>query len=195
MKTLRNTTIVALIVLTLLGIYFGSVRSFIKGRKYIDALGEKKQITSVEEFKSVFKEVLEYKAPLSDDEIVKFISGDVIDMISGGKQQEEVVRELLSFIEEYIDEKDAIHLLNTGRSYHFLWIQYGQKEEDFKKAEEYYTKVLDFAPKLPPALYGILDLYRASGNAEKAKEYGERILKLWPEDTRVIDLLQHIEIQ
>lgn len=193
MKILRNTILIALIVLALLGIYFGSVRSFIKGRKYIDALGKKGQIASVEDFKNVFKEVLGYKAPLSDDEVVKFVSGDIIDMISGGKQQEEVVRQLLSFIEEYIDEKDAIHLLNTGRSYHFLWIQFGQKEEDFKKAEEYYKKVLSFAPKLPPALYGILDLYRARGDAENAKIYADKILELWPEDTRVIELLKVIE--
>lgn len=192
-KIIRNLILITLIVLALLGIYFGSVRPFIKGWKYIDALGKKGQIASVEDFKNVFKEVLDYKAPLSDDEVVKFVSGDIVDMISGGKQQEEVERELLSFIEEYIDEKDAIHLLNTGRSYHFLWIQFGQKEEDFKKAEEYYKKVLNFAPNLPPALYGILDLYRAGGDVEKTKEYGERVLKLWPEDVRVVELLKIIE--
>ena len=192
-KIIRNIVITALIVLALLGIYFGSVRSFIKGEMYINALGKKREITSVEDFKNVFKEVLDYRAPLSDDEIVKFISGDIVDMISTGKQEEEVVRQLLSFIEDYIDEKDVIHLLNTGRSYHFMWINYGQKEEDLKKAEEYYKKVLSIAPKLPPALYGMLDLYRASANAEKAKEYGERVLKIWPEDGRIVELLKTIE--
>ncbi|MDP2703733.1 MAG: hypothetical protein Q8P01_00675 [bacterium] len=193
MKILRNIILIALITLALLGIYFGSIRSFIKGQKYISALGKKAEITSVEGFKSVFKEVLDYKAPLSDDEVVKFVSGDIVDMASNGKQQEEVLRELVAFIEGYIHEDDVIHLLNTGRTYHFMWIQYGQKEEYFKKAEEYYKKVILIAPKLPPALYGILDLYRARGDAEKAKEYGERILKLWPEDTRVVELLKTIE--
>lgn len=193
MKTLRNIILISLIILALLGIYFGSIRSFIKGQKYIKALGKKAEITSVEDFKNVFKEVLEYKAPLSDDEVVKFVSGDIVDMASNGKQEEEVLRELVAFIEGYIHEDDIIHLLNTGRTYHFMWIQYGQKEEYFKKAEEYYKKVIKIAPKLPPALYGMLDLYRASENTEKVKEYGERILKLWPEDTRVVELLKTIE--
>ena len=182
-----------LILLAILGIYFGSLRSFIKGQKYIQALGKKGEITSVEDFKNVFREVLEYKAPLSDDEIVKFISGDIVDMASGGKQEEGVMRELVAFIEGYIHEDDLIHLLNTARTYHFMWIQFGGKEEYFRKAEEGYTKVIALAPKLPPALYGMLDLYRASGNAEKVREYGERVLKLWPEDTRVVELLRTIE--
>lgn len=184
---------VLLIVLTLLGIYLGSWRTLVKGKKYIIALGGKGKISSVEQFKKIFGEVLEYRAPVSDDEIIKFIGGDVIDMISGNKQNEEVSRELLSFIEERIDKNDILHLLNTGRSYHFLWINHGRKDPDFQKAEEYYTKVLEKAPKLPPALYGMLDLYRVRENAEKIYEYGNRILEIWPKDERVSSLLETVK--
>ncbi|MDP3725089.1 MAG: hypothetical protein Q8R20_01300 [Nanoarchaeota archaeon] len=192
-KIIKNSIIILLIGGATAGIYFGSYRPLIKGQKYIAAIGKRKEVTSVESFKKIFTPALHYKAPLSDDEIVKFISGDIVDMASSGKQPEEVIRELLAFIEKYTDKDDVIHLLNTARTYHFMWIQYGGKEEYFKKAEEGYMKVLTLAPKLPPVLYGILDLYRASGNAEKVKEYGERILRLWPEDKRVITLLQTIQ--
>ena len=195
MKIIRNIILIILILLAFAGIYFGSFRSLVKGQKYIEALGKRKEITSVEAFKQIFTPPLEYKAPVSDDEIVKFISGDIIEMTSEGKQQEEVIRELVAFIEPYIHEDDVIHLLNTARTYHFMWIQYGGKEEYYKKAEEEYAKVLAIAPKLPPALYGILDLYRASGNTERVKEDGDRTLKIWPEDKRVMDLLKEMKKQ
>ena len=190
---IRNIFLTALIILALFGIYEGSFRSLTKAQKYIVALGKRRQIHSVEDFEKSFQEVLQYRARVSDDEIVKFIGGDVIDLISGGQQKEEVSRRLLSFVEKYSDEEDALHLLNIGRSFHFLWINYGQKEEDFQKAEAYYTKVLERGPRLPPALYGMLDLYRAKGDAEKVLEYGNRILALWPDDTRVITFLETIQ--
>ena len=193
MKTLRNIIIVALITLSLAGIYFGSVRAFIKGSKYIGALQKKNKITSVEGFEKAFRDTLDYKAPISDDELIKFISGDVIDMIAGQKQSEEVQRRLLAFIEGYMHERDVLHLLNIGRSYHFLWIQNGMKEEDFKKAEEYYGRVLEAAPNIPPALYGMLDLYRVTNNVEQAEIYAKRILELWPEDERVQKLFEVID--
>ncbi|MAF80267.1 hypothetical protein CL629_04300 [bacterium] len=192
-KVLKNAIILAVIVLAILGVYFGSIRAFIKGKRYIEALGRRGQIESTEEFRENWKYALDYRAPISDDEIIKFLSGDIVNMASAGEQPEEVMMSLISFIEEYIDQNDVLHILNIGRTYHFMWVNYEHKEEYYIKAEEYYEKVLEIGPKLPPALYGILDLYRVKGDAKNAKKYGEMAFELWPQDERLKEILEKIE--
>lgn len=60
----------------------------------------------------------------------------------------------------------------------------------------YITKkemVLSIGPKLPPVLYGLLSLYATKGDIANEKEVAETILKYWPQDTRVSDILKTIK--
>ena len=84
------------------------------------------------------------------------------------------------------------HLIILGQMYSVLWQKSG-KEEDFKKAEEYYLKAMEIGPKLPPVIYGLLDLERASGNNEKIKEISKIIFQYWPEDERVRQTIESVD--
>ena len=69
----------------------------------------------------------------------------------------------------------------------------GMKKDENKtfliKSEEAYRAALSIGPKLPPVLYSLLDLYRAKGEGEKLKEIGNVILKYWPDNPEIKDIL------
>jgi len=187
-KTSYCLIIIGMTVLT----YQGSFRTLVKGRKYIETIGRANSIKTVQQFEENLRDVLDYPAPVSDDEIVKFIGGDVINLVAKPGQSEEIGRELIRFVESYSDQKDVLHILNLGRAYHYLWVNH-KNPEDYKSAEKYYEKILVIAPKLPPVLYGMIDLYRVAGDREKTKEYAEKTLMYWPKDARLIDILEKIK--
>ena len=118
----------------------------------------------------------------------------MINIIAKKAQSEEVLREMITFLEGYSDKEDVLHLLNLGRIYHFMWIEHGRRQEYFNKAEGYYEETLKRGPKLPPALYGILDLYRVGENVKQTEIYANKILELWPEDKQTIELLKRIKL-
>jgi len=43
--------------------------------------------------------------------------------------------------------------------------------------------------------YNLLAIYREKGDVAKTKEYAEKILKLWPQDTSVKSLFDGIQTQ
>ncbi len=175
------------IILCVLSLYFGAYLPLQKARRYIEALQGARSVQSAPAFKENFRRVLDFNAPISDDEIVKFIQGDIITLVSKGIQPEEVSMDLVTFIEGYSDQEDVLHLVNLARLHHFLWLQF-RKDGYFEKSEAYYKKVLDIAPKLPPALYGMLDLYRVKEDGKKILEFSDKTLRYWPNDVRVIEL-------
>ena len=80
-----------------------------------------------------------------------------------------------------------------GQMHGVIWEKYGRKEEDFQKAEEYWQKAFAIGPKLPPVLYGMLNLYQAKSDQEKIKEISEIIIQYWPEDEKIKLLLSELK--
>lgn len=189
MSLLNKIIISALIILALLSIYFGSYLPFVKAKSYIDASRSLPNVKSVQEFMEIFDKPLNFYSPVGQEEIVKFLSNTTFDILANGKQSEEVARVLVNYVEPYLLQNNIRHLLAGGNFYFALWI-YGQKEDDFKKAEEYYQKTLAIGPTVPLPLYRLLDLYRSAGNQEKIKEIGEIILQYWPQDENVQKIIE-----
>lgn len=175
------------IVLALLFIYFGSILPLVKSRRFIVSLGEASSIKTIDEFQKNFDKPLNFYSPVGDEEIAKFLSTDILKAISQKEQPENVSRILVNYIEPYMFKNNVRHLIVLAQMYSVLWQKSG-KEDDFKKAKEYYKEALVIGPKLPPVLYGFLDLERAKGDKEKIKEISEMILKYWPEDKRLKNL-------
>jgi tetratricopeptide (TPR) repeat protein len=176
------------IILAILSIYFGSYLPLVKSRRFITALGSASSVKTINDFQKNFDNAFKFYSPVGDEEMAKFLSSDILRAISQKEQSEAASRALVNYIEPYMFKNNVRHLIVLGQMYFVLWQKSG-KEEDFKKAEEYYLKALAIGSKLPPVLYGLFDLERAAGNNEKAKEIGEKILKYWPEDERVRRLM------
>jgi len=75
-------------------------------------------------------------------------------------------------------------LFESGVAYHRL--------NDFKKAEDYFNRAYQIGSKLPPVLYSLIDLYARKGDVQKVKEIGQIILKYWPDDKNISDMVKSI---
>lgn len=165
-------------------IVYGSLLPFARSRRFIAALRSFSNIQSIEQFTAVFDSVFNFYAPVGDEEIAKFLSNDITNVVSQATVPEAPARMLTEYIDSHLFKDDVRHLLTSGQLYYFLWKRFG-KETDFQKSEEYFLKAHQIGPKLPPPLYALMSLYRDKGDKQKLTEIGQKILVLWPDDTVV----------
>ena len=190
---LKQTIIIILAVLAFISAYFGAYLPFARGRAYVAALRAAQSIRSLNEFEALFDRPLNFYSPVGDEEIAKFLGMDILNTITQVRP-EELNRVLVEYIEPHMLKNNVRHLIILGQMYSVLWREYGHKE-DYMKSEVYQRKALEIGPNLPPVLYGLLDIYQASGDDVKLKEIASEIVKYWPEDEGVQNVLQRINNQ
>jgi len=176
----KQIVIIIVIVLAALSIYFGSYLPFVKARAYISALQNTRNVRSVQEFKDNFDKALNLYSPIGQEEIVKFFSTDLGSQLTQPGQPEEILRALINYIEPHIFQNNVRHLIAMGRMYESMWTHY-KHDEDYKKAEEYYRKAYIIGPKLPPVLFGMINLYKNKGDDARVQEIAIIILQYWPD--------------
>lgn len=184
-KIIKNFPIVLLIVLAVAGIVFGAYAPLSRSMRYIKALTDIASVHTVEGFGQTFLPALTHWSPIGREEVVKFLANNIIEIVSQQNQPEVVARALVEFIEPHLFGNDVRHLLLGGSLRAILWQSYGRQEIDFEKAEAYYRAASAIGPKLPPPLYGLLELYRQKGDVEKAGLVGGQIITLWPDAFQV----------
>ncbi|OGG37512.1 hypothetical protein A2110_02930 [Candidatus Jorgensenbacteria bacterium GWA1_54_12] len=192
MKTFHKAIIGTLFILSLLSIYYGAYRPFVKSQMYLRAQRAAMLVHNTDEVERIFSEVFDYASPIGEEEIVKFSLEFVQNAMYAPDASEEAILDLLQYVEERIDERDIIHLVQMGNAYDALWRNTGN-EKYFTRAEEYYKKVLAAGPRLPQGLYSMFNLYGAAGMADELRAIAKRILAIWPEDERVQKVLKTIE--
>lgn len=180
--------VIAGCILAVLGIVYGAILPMNRSQKYINGLQTLSSVKTTQEFKDKFRPSLEHPSPIGDEEIPKFLANDILNIVNQNKN-EDVRRDLISFIEPYMDRGNVRHLLVMAQMYIVVW-QDSKKDADYAKAEEYLLEAKDIGPKLPPVLYTLINLYQAKGDKAKLKEVAQEILKYWPEDEQVKKLAQ-----
>lgn len=189
MPTIKKIILWILVVSGVLMIYFSAYLPFTKASKYINAVVRGQRIRSVDEFKELFDSVFGFYSPVGGEEMVKFLSNDILSIISQEQASEEVSRLLVEYIESKFFDNNVRHMITGMRAYEILWRRYN-KEEYFQKAESYFKKAYAIGPNLPPVLYPMLNLYYSHGDNEKAKGLAEEILRHWPQDERIKPFLK-----
>lgn len=185
----RYAIVVVGIVLASSAIVLGSILPLAKAQLYIDSARNVSQVRSMDQFRENFDAVLKFYSPVGDEEVAKFLGNEIFGAVSNPRQQEEVSRSLVGYIEPYFMKDNVRHLLLVGRMYYALWINF-KKESDFAKAEGYFKRAHELGPELPNPLYGLLDLYQKNGDDAKVQELAKEILALWPTDKRIQGLLK-----
>jgi hypothetical protein len=175
----KNLFIVFLLILAILSIYFGSYLPLAKSRLFIRALRTANEVKTTEQFKSHFDKVFSFYSPIGNEEVVKFLSSDIVNVVSQAAQNESVARELVSYIEPRLFLNNVRHLLVGAQLHSILWNNF-HRPEDLKKAEEYYLAAFKIGPKLPPVLFGLLELYRAAGDHKKYEDIAKLVVTYWP---------------
>ena len=172
-------------------VYFDAYLPYRKAHAFITALQNGQNVKSFDEFTVNFRRPLDMYSPIGQEEVVKYIANDIQNTVFQVKDKNEpVAKALIAFIEPYINITDVNHTLPMAGMYTGMWKYYGN-EEYFKKAEEYFLSIEKDNPNLPLSYYNLLALYREQGDMEKTKEYAEKILKLWPQDTSVKSILDN----
>ncbi len=187
---LKQFIIIVLIILAALSIYFGSALPVIKSTKFITGLQALSNVKSIGEFENVFDSVFNFYSPVGDEETAKFLGSDILNFVSQ-QQTEAASRALVDYIEPKLSKNNTRHLLMLAQMYAALWKKFHQ-EADYGSAEKYFLQARAIGPKLPPVLYGLLDLYQTKGDKEKVRGTAEEIIRLWPEDEKVKQALNDL---
>jgi hypothetical protein len=180
---IKNFLAVGIIILGLFFFISGSILPWSMARGYINALrlaGQGQE--SLDIFLKTFKKSLDYPSPIGKEEVVKFLSGDLKEMIAN--QEESVAKALVDFIEPYLFKDEVRHLLTKAEIYHMLWRRFN-KREDFIRAAEAYQEAGKIGINLPQPIYGLYNLFLEGGQKELANRVGKEILRLWPNETRI----------
>jgi len=189
-----STKIIAVILLILgvLSIYFGAYAPIVKARRYVSTINSLSTVSTVEDFENRFNKVFDFYSPIGGEEITKYLGTNIINIIGQGDQPELPMRALVNYIEPHLLQKNVMHLLIGAYAYQALWNYYGYQEDDFIRAGNYYKKAFEIGPKLPPVLYGLMEMYQIKGDVNGMKEMGSLILKYWPEDENVEQIISQI---
>ncbi len=192
---LKQFIIITLIIAAIFSIVFGAVLPWMKSSSYITALiGVRSGKTqTLDDFKAEFNRPLDFYSLIGDEEIVKFLGSDVISSAIAQNQQSPQIKQLVQLLADYIAPHllldDTRHILIGAQLYTTLW-QVSGDENSFQKSEFYYKKAYEIGPKLPPVLYGMLDLYKSKGDEVNAEKIRGEILKYWPDDESVKTILK-----
>lgn len=198
-KTIGLIIAVTLLLLAYLGSFLPMRKSaaFIRGLRTVEAAAAAGEITP-DLFERIMFQPLIAPSPIGQEELVRQATGMVLDVIqqSGGP---EGVERLINFAESFYTP-----IIERGRGTSFSQSLYvlglmhqtaAVKTRDGRYlavAQAYFEEGLRRGPDRPQFLYGLLDLYRMTGDFDRAREAGERILALWPSDERVRKALEEL---
>lgn len=189
-KIIAIIIIVAVVAL----LYFGAYLPLKKGQLYIGALKEmsSKQAKSVKDLNDIFRKVFDFYSPVGQNEALSAYLGVMLNVISQ-QDNKAVVDAIIGDVEKNVapvleaPEKAFNYwqsVYTMGLIYRVAAIKF-YDENYYQKALQTFKEGLEYSPNRPNLLYGLLDLYVARGDKEKAKEIGQIILKYWPKDNEV----------
>jgi hypothetical protein len=172
--------------------YYGSFLPLRKSQKLIMTMRSLENVSSAEEFKEVFSEVLDAPSPIGQEELVRHMANLLPPIIErNGRGNPDLVKVLVEYVESYFTPiidygkgmSFAQNLYLLGAMNELSFIQTGDPKY-LESAHRYFSKGLEIGPRRPQFLYGMFDIYRIQGNVPKAIETAETILSQWPDDER-----------
>lgn len=188
---MKKTVAFLLIVFSVGAVVFGAYLPFMKARLFIAAI--QTPIAGLERFRAVYDRVFTFPSFIGGEETVKFLASTIDGWVANEKDptKESAVRDLVAYIEPRIFSDNPRHLILMANIYNNLLIKYG-RQEDLDKIVDYHRRVLAIGPNLPHGLYGLFTVYYQAGMKAEAKDIGERILTLWPQDQQIREIISSL---
>ncbi len=185
----------------LLGIaYYGSYLPLQKSEAFIAALRRAPTFQSLQDFQSTFNEVLAMPSPIGQEELVRNLSNMVLNVISANGQNLDLTSNMVQYIEGHFRP-----IMESGRGMSFtqnLYVLGNINQLAFIKthdsryleaARQIYLAGYARGEKRPQFLYGLIDVYRLSGDANGILGVSGKVLALWPTDERVSQLVADVQ--
>jgi hypothetical protein len=157
------------------------------------------QATSLQDLEDKLSVPLDYPSPVGQEELVRNLANSVLSFVQAGAGASSTAA-LISYLNSYYDP-----ILERGRGMSFgqdVYLEGAVNELAFAEtgdqsylasALQWYKEAQTLGPNRPQGLYGLFDVYRASGDTTDAVAIGQKIVTNWPSDTRIQQALQQIE--
>lgn len=181
-------------------IYYGSYLPFKKSQSFIDVLRNMANMTSIEEIESSFSAVFAVPSPIGQEELVRHFANIALQTAQqSGRDNPELTKRLVAYLENAYDPiigrgrgmSFNQNLFLLGAINHVAFVQ-TQEKVYLDRAIELFEEGRSRSPHRPQFLYQLFDVYRLAGDQEKASEVGEKIIELWPNDTRIKSQLDEL---
>ncbi len=187
-QSLKYIIVLLGIVLAALALVYGSYLPLMKSQAYVTATMKLSSLHTVADLQDAFNVAFNVPGPIGGEEVSKFLESNILTILENQQSvSEPVARALVDYIVPHVYNNPR-QLITMAATYEWMWKQYGHPE-DFAAAEDYYKRAIAIGPKLPPALYGLLQLYLEGGKLDKAQELAKTIIQYWPTDTRLLPIV------
>lgn len=157
------------------------------------------QATSLQDLENKLSVPLDYPSPVGQEELVRNLGNSVLSYVQQGAGASTTAA-LITYLNTYYDP-----ILDQGKGMSFgqdVYLEGAVNELAFAEtgdqtylaaALKWYKEAHTLGPNRPEALYGLFDVYRASGDTTDAIAIGQQIITNWPSDANIQQALQQIE--
>ena len=186
--------IVAIIAsLLVLGVlYYGSFLPLKKSSAYIRALQNIGNAKTLKDFIDTVSVPLDMPSPVGQEELVRNVGGSILSLIKANGENAALTDAAVKFLMSYYEP-----ILVRGRGMSFeqdLFIVGTMNEIAYLKTKDekyldnavrYFEQGRELGPERPQFLYSLLDVYRLKSDIPRATEVAQKLIALWPNDTRL----------
>lgn len=201
MSTAVRKFIAFLVMLACLVLFvLGSFLPLRKSQSYIHAYSRLSQVKSLDDFNNAFNPVLDLYSPVGQPELVSAYLGIIIDVLN---QKPGPKKEIADILIKNAEAK-AMPVLAGPPTFSFsqiilkiaivnkLGAEMYHDQSYYKRAEELLRMGLVYSPNRQAFLYNALDLYLYGNDPNNTRETAQRIIRYWPSDTRVQQILDFL---
>lgn len=186
-------------------VIYGSFLPYRKSTLFISALQTANQATTLDEFLIPYMVALDATSPIGQNELVRNFANTVAGISanvqkSGGQVNTQLIRALGATFDRYalptIDRRSGLSQAQSFYAYSSAYMSLDDVDDtrQFRvRAKSLLDKVYELSPDRPQALYPLLDYAQRYGNEKDELTYAERIVALWPGDTKVQKILNTIK--
>lgn len=200
MMYLRRVVVLALGVLTMLALYVGVWRPYMRAELIIVAYQNFNSARTLQAAEKAYVLPLLYWAPWGGDELVGTATESVFGLVQSlDAQSAPAAAELARFAEEL---NRPLLLRGKGSGFmrglsrlatleHVAWFL--TNDRVFAEASEgHFRRCLEASPRRPECLYGLFNLLRQEGRSREALAIGKEILGYWPSDTQAARIVRDL---
>jgi len=174
----------------LVALVYGSYLPMRKAQKFLTETRSRESFKSIEELRETFLSVLQFYAPIGQEELVRNTANSILTMVQ--RSEPAAIKDLMTLIEEMYTP-----ILSRGKGMSFgqnLYLMGFMNEiahirtkepQYLQAARKYFLLALERGPRRPQALYGLLDIARFENNPTAYLAVAEQILSQWPTDEKV----------
>lgn len=197
-KATKKIIALAISVAVLSIAYYGSYLPLRKAQMFIDTLKgfQVQPASSLEDLEARLSVPLDYPSPIGQEELVRNTANSVLSFVQRAPDATSTAI-LINFLTTYYDP-----ILSRGKGMSFgqdLYLMGAINEVAFVNtkvvaflaaAQAYYEEAEALGPERPQPLYGLFDVYRTEGNVSSTARVANKILSLWPADTKMRESFQ-----